>query len=72
MRMVYAHFPVNCAIADDKKSVEIRNFLGEKIVRRVNLLEGVTMTRSDDVKDEIVLVGNDVENVGQSGKRKRY
>merc|ERR1712080_720820 len=40
MRLVYAHFPINVIIADDKQSVEIRNFLGEKRVRNIKLLEG--------------------------------
>lgn len=35
MRLVYAHFPVNVNIEKSGKSVEIRNFLGEKRVRRV-------------------------------------
>merc|ERR1712093_875745 len=46
MRLVYAHFPINVIIADDKKSVEIRNFLGEKRVRHVQLLDGVTISES--------------------------
>jgi len=66
MRFVYAHFPVNVNISDDNKVIEIRNFLGEKVIRRVEMLEGVTVNRSDDVKDEIFLVGNNVENVGTS------
>lgn len=28
MRLVYAHFPINVIISDNKQSVEIRNFLG--------------------------------------------
>lgn len=32
MRFCYAHFPINVSIAG--KIVEIRNFLGEKRVRR--------------------------------------
>mmetsp|Transcript_30715 Transcript_30715/g.99932 ORF Transcript_30715/g.99932 Transcript_30715/m.99932 type:complete len:213 (-) Transcript_30715:157-795(-) len=66
MRMVYAHFPINVAIEGGGKKVEIRNFLGEKRVRKVDLLEGVTILRSTDVKDELVLSGNDVENVSAS------
>ncbi|KAF9979370.1 hypothetical protein BGZ73_000064 [Actinomortierella ambigua] len=66
MRFVYAHFPINVIIADDAKSVEIRNFLGEKLVRKVPMLEGVTIVHSKDQKDEVVLTGNDLDNVSQS------
>ena len=66
MRFVYAHFPINCTITGNKNKVEIRNFLGEKVVRVVDCYEGVTATRSADVKDEIVLVGNDIENVSKT------
>ena len=40
MRLVYAHFPINVNIEDGGKLVEIRNFLGEKRVRAVNMLPG--------------------------------
>ena len=66
MRFVYAHFPINCTITGKKDKVEIRNFLGEKVVRTVDCYEGVTVTRSTDIKDEIVLVGNDIENVSKT------
>ncbi|KAI0736180.1 60S ribosomal protein L9 [Fomitopsis betulina] len=66
MRAVYAHFPINCIIQDSGKGVEIRNFLGEKIVRHVNMLDGVTVAESKAQKDELVLVGNDIQNVSQS------
>eukprot|EP01115_Flamella_aegyptia_P011555 TRINITY_DN54656_c0_g1_i1.p1 TRINITY_DN54656_c0_g1~~TRINITY_DN54656_c0_g1_i1.p1 ORF type:complete len:191 (-),score=64.59 TRINITY_DN54656_c0_g1_i1:50-622(-) len=66
MRLVYAHFPINVNIADNGKVLEIRNFLGEKIVRRVEMLDGVKIDRSANVKDELVLVGNDVELVSRS------
>lgn len=65
MRFVYAHFPVNVTI-DKGTKVEIRNFLGEKVVRKIDMLDGVTITRTDKVKDEVVLVGNDIDNVSQS------
>ena len=66
MRFVYAHFPINVAITGNKNKVEIRNFLGEKVVRIVDAAEGVTVVRSADVKDEIVITGNDIENVGKT------
>ncbi len=66
MRFVYAHFPINANITDAGKEVEIRNFLGEKIVRKVKMLPGVVITRSDAVKDELTLSGNDIENVSHS------
>jgi large subunit ribosomal protein L9e len=46
--------------------VDNRNFLGEKIVRRVTMHEGVDVEASKNVKDELQLSGNDLENVSQS------
>jgi len=66
MRFVYAHFPINVAITNKDQRVEIRNFLGEKVVRVVDAHEGVTVSRSSDIKDEIVLVGNDIQNVSKT------
>ena len=39
MRFVYSHFPINVSLAG--RTVEIRNYLGEKLVRRVKLVDGV-------------------------------
>ncbi|KDQ64607.1 hypothetical protein JAAARDRAFT_28246 [Jaapia argillacea MUCL 33604] len=66
MRAVYAHFPINCIIQESGAAVEIRNFLGEKTVRHVKMLEGVTVSESKAQKDELILEGNDVQNVSQS------
>mmetsp|Transcript_24039 Transcript_24039/g.50432 ORF Transcript_24039/g.50432 Transcript_24039/m.50432 type:complete len:100 (-) Transcript_24039:403-702(-) len=66
MRFVYAHFPINVAITNKDKRVEIRNFLGEKVVRIVDALADVTVKRSTDVKDEIVLSGNDIDAVSRT------
>ncbi|KAM7504946.1 hypothetical protein LguiB_003850 [Lonicera macranthoides] len=78
MRFVYAHFPINASIGNDGKSIEIRNFLGEKktfashhvsvpqMVRKVQMLDGVSIVRSEKVKDELVLDGNDIELVSRS------
>lgn len=43
-----------------------RNFIGEKIVRRVTMLEGVTVEISKNQKDELQLTGNSLQNVSQS------
>eukprot|EP01038_Epipyxis_sp_PR26KG_P006540 gene6540-8986_t len=68
MRFCYAHFPINVTSVKDagKDVVEIRNFLGEKKVRRVQLLEGVNYVRTADVKDQIEISGIDVAKVSLS------
>merc|ERR1712039_947409 len=66
MRAVYAHFPINCAISEENTLVEVRNFLGEKFVRKVRMHAGVTCENSKDQKDELILTGNSVEAVSQS------
>jgi len=66
MRFVYAHFPINVSIVNKDTRVEIRNFLGEKVIRVVEAMEGVTVKRSSDVKDEITLEGNSIKNVSRT------
>ncbi|KAF7732376.1 hypothetical protein EC973_005272 [Apophysomyces ossiformis] len=66
MRYVYAHFPINVIINNGGKEVEIRNFLGQKVVFRVQMREGVNVEASKAQKDELVLTGNDLEAVSQS------
>merc|ERR1712157_278658 len=58
MRFVYSHFPINVSL--NGNTVEIRNFLGEKRVRKIELLPGVEYERTKDVKDQIELSGNDI------------
>jgi len=65
MRLVYSHFPINVSIEKDGMEVGIRNFLGDKMLRTVNMSEGVTIEKTD-VKDELVLFGNDINGVSQS------
>jgi large subunit ribosomal protein L9e len=43
-----------------------RNFIGEKIVRRVIMQPGVDVEASKNQKDELQLTGNSLENVSQS------
>src|ERR1700676_5207325 len=66
MRLVYNHFPISVNIEKNGTEVEIRNYLGEKVVRRVSMIGDVQATRSADVKDEIVIQGSDLDAVSQS------
>ena len=66
MRLVYAHFPINANITNGGKTVEIRNFLGEKNVRTVNMLDGVVIEKSQNTKDELVLTGADIDLTSRS------
>ena len=43
-----------------------RNFIGEKIVRRVVMQPGVEVEPSKNQKDQLELWGNSLENVSQS------
>merc|ERR1711879_85278 len=65
MRAVYAHFPINVTVTENNTRAEIRNFLGEKFVRYVAMLSGVTFKPSG-AKDEFILEGNDLELVSRS------
>jgi len=62
LRLVYAHFPINASVSENKKTIEVRNFIGEKVVRKVHMPAGVTIDRTS-AKDEVAIVGNDLEAV---------
>ena len=68
MRFAYAHFPMNVTLTKEGSDdvVEVRNFLGERRLRRVKLHTGVKIVKSTAVKDELVLTGNDLEKVSGS------
>merc|ERR1711990_1013505 len=66
MRLVYAHFPINLSIDEKGEKIEIRNFLGEKRVRYIEMLGDVACARSNTLKDELILTGNNLEFVSRS------
>eukprot|EP00055_Hartaetosiga_balthica_P005378 m.15681 g.15681 ORF g.15681 m.15681 type:complete len:191 (+) comp4507_c1_seq1:42-614(+) len=65
LKSVYAHFPINMTATDGGKALNVRNFLGEKVVRVINMHNGVTVKASGN-KDEIFVEGNDIELVSVS------
>lgn len=67
MRAVYAHFPINCVATEANTVIEIRNFLGEKFIRRVRMAPGVTVSNSTAQKEELIVQGNSLEDVSRSG-----
>ena len=58
---------VRCSLGWVAKHLGLhRNFIGEKINRRVTMMEGVDVEISKNQKDELTLTGNSLENVSQS------
>jgi len=68
MRFVYAHFPINVSIVEDdgQQVIEIRNFLGDKRLRRVVVPKDVKAVLSKTTKDELQVSGISIEEVSQT------
>jgi large subunit ribosomal protein L9e len=47
MRLAYKHFPIMTNIINGNKTIEIKNFIGEKIVRKIEAREGVTVQKEE-------------------------
>merc|ERR1712070_1070941 len=63
MKMVYAHFPTNAQISGKGDSVDIVNFIGQKVKFNIQALDGVKIERDPKVNTELLVSGNDIENV---------
>ena len=61
MHTVKKHFPIEVGIKDG--AVEIGRFLGERNVKTVKLLEGVTAKKNEKDQDEIWFDGIDIDKV---------
>ena len=59
MRTVHAHFPINCSVPKDGSCIDIKNFLGGKQIKHVDMIPGVVCRLSADVKDELIFEGFD-------------
>lgn len=66
MKLAYAHFPINVHIPNDGGSIEIRNYIGEREVRRIKMLPGVKIMKGTEAKDLLVVQGNDLDLVSLS------
>jgi large subunit ribosomal protein L9e len=53
MALAYAHFPIIAEAKDNGKFLEVKNFLGEKIIRRIECLPGVTVSKTDEEKSKL-------------------
>ena len=61
LKVCSGHFPMT--VANENNQVIINNFMGEKVPRKANILEGVKVEIQGDL---ITLTGHDKERVGQS------
>merc|ERR1719388_411484 len=55
MKMVYAHFPTNVQIAGNGQSLDIVNFIGQKVKFHVDCLDGVKVERDPNLNTEILI-----------------
>ncbi len=61
MKIVYSHFPITVEVKG--KEVLIKNFIGERGVRRARLIGDVEVTTTED---DVIISGIDIEHVSQS------
>ena len=59
MRCVNAHFPINCSVPKDGSSIDVKNFLGGKQIKHIDMIPGVVCSISAETKDELIFQGFD-------------
>lgn len=65
LRAAYKHFSINMAIADNGKTVVVRNFLGTKSILSFPM-RGESKAMIGETKDILVIQGINLEDVSQS------
>jgi len=68
MKLIYAHFPINVAVVNNNATLEIRNYIGQKDLRIVDMWKGVRIIEPG-TKDELWIEGNDIEAVSHSASQ---
>ena len=63
MRSAANHFPINLFVTPDKKTIEIKNFIGERLVRKIQAKEGVSIVKDDKETNQFHVQGTSLENV---------
>merc|ERR1712159_697672 len=66
MKLVYAHFPTNVQINGKGDALDVVNFIGRTVKFPIDALEGVKMERDAKANNEILIHGNDIENVSHT------
>merc|ERR1711935_475890 len=66
MKMVYAHFPTNAQIASDSKSLDIVNFIGQKVKFHVDAVGDTKVDRAPGANIELMVTGNNIEDVSRT------
>jgi len=66
MKMVYAHFPTNAQIASDSKSLDIVNFIGQKVKFHVDAVGDTKVDRAPGANTELMVTGNNIEDVSRT------
>ncbi|UCE11303.1 MAG: 50S ribosomal protein L6 [Candidatus Thorarchaeota archaeon] len=61
MKIVYSHFPITIEVQD--KEVIIKNFIGERGLRRARVIGDVSI---ETTEDEVIISGIDIEHVSQT------
>jgi len=61
MKIVYSHFPMSVEVQEEQ--VLIKNFIGERGIRRARLIGDVQVKTTED---EVIITGIDIEAVSQS------
>ena len=69
MVLAYSHFPIVVNVLDDGRGVEIKNFLGFKMNKRIDAPEGVLVTRKEEEKNNVTIQGIDLDKVSQTCAR---
>ena len=59
MRLVHAHFPINVVIPKDGSSITVKNFLGAKQDKLIQMKAGTKVRVCDDVKGQLIFDGID-------------